>query len=144
MVLLADVGGISGIKSTLGAVKVPPDVIEDIVAIIMATYGDLNPDAFREVSGAWFGGSGTAQMLGFHTEKAHRKLANAVLEAVSGLQTTTEAMQQFDRELSQADANSDEAARVLLYRTQQALDSMDGDRNTPPPVGGSDTPGSDR
>ena len=144
MVMLADVGGISGIKSTLGAVKVPPDVIDDIVAIVMATSGDLNPNEFREVPGTWFGGSGTAQVLGFHTEKAHRKLANAVLEAVSGLQTTTEAMQQFDRELSQADANSEEAAQVLLHRTQQALDTMDGDRNTPPPSGGSNAPGSDR
>lgn len=144
MVMLADVGGISGIKSTLGAVKVPPDVIDDIVAIITATSGELDPDAFREVPGAWFGGSGTAQMLGVHTEKAHRKLANAVLEAVAGLQTAGQAMEDFDKEISRADANSEEAALILLHRTQQALDSMDGDRHTPPPSGGGDASGSDR
>ena len=40
MVLLADVGGISGVRTTLSSVKVPPDVINDIVAILAETSPD--------------------------------------------------------------------------------------------------------
>ena len=39
MVLLADVGGISGVRSTLSSVKVPPNVIEEIVKILEETSG---------------------------------------------------------------------------------------------------------
>ena len=71
-------------------------------------------------------------MLAGHTDKAHLKLANSVIEAVSGIQETGKAMEQFDAEISQADADSEQAAQALLARTQLAVDQMDGDRHTPP------------
>ncbi len=137
MIMLSDVGGISGVRSTLNTVNVPPDVIEEIVAIIESTSGDLKSDSLQPVTGTWFGDSSSGQTLGIHTDKAHLKLSNAVLEAVSGLQATGEAMETFNKEISQADADSDEVARVLLHRTQTAIDSMDGDRHTPPTPSGS-------
>ncbi len=77
-----------------------------------------------------------------HTEKAHLALENAVVEAVAGLQETGGAIEQFDRELSAADADSEAAAQALLHRTQLAVDQMDGDRHTPPSQQPTDTSGS--
>ena len=130
--MLSDVGGISGVRSTLTSVRVPPDVIEEIVAVLEENSGDLNPDGFRGVPGAWYGGSASAQVLASHTEKAHLALENAVVEAVAGMQETGGAIQQFDREISAADADAAAAAQALLHRTQLAVDQMDGDRHTPP------------
>ena len=132
MVLLADVGGISGVRSTLSSVKVPPNVIEEIVKILEETSGTLSPEGLRPVNGSWYGDRSSARMLATHTDKAHQAMANSVLEAVSGIQDTGVAMEQFDAEISQADADSEQAAQALLHRTQLAVDQMDGDRNTPP------------
>jgi hypothetical protein len=142
MVLLADVGGISGVRSTLTSVKVPPDVIEQIVKFLKTTAGGFDPEEFTKPKGEWFGGSGSAATLGIHTEKAHGKISNALLEAVLGIQDATDAITIFDKELSVADADSEAAARALLARTQRAVDQMDGDRNTPPAH--SNAPGSDQ
>lgn len=143
MVLLADVGGISGVRSALNSVKVPPNVIEEIVGILEEKSGELNPDGFRGVKGTWYGGSHSAQTLAVNTDKAHQTLANAVVEAVAGLQETGGAIEKFDREISQADADSEQAAQALLHRTQLAVDQMDGDRHTPPTKVPTDTSGSD-
>ncbi|WP_159081372.1 hypothetical protein [Nocardioides sediminis] len=140
--MLSDVGGVSGVRSTLSSVKVPPDVIEQIVKFLETTSGEFDPDGFTPVAGTWFGGSGSAATLGLHTGKAHAKINNALLEAVMGIQDTTSAIETFDREISRADADSEAAAQALLHRTQLAVDQMDGDRNTPPTR--TSTPGSDR
>jgi hypothetical protein len=132
MVMLADVGGISGIRTTLSSVKVPPDVIDEIVKVLEETSGTLDPGGFRAVQGTWYGDRGSARLLASHTDKAHLALANSVIEAVSGIQETGLAMEQFEAEINQADADSEQAARSLLARTQLAVDQMDGDRHTPP------------
>jgi hypothetical protein len=132
MVLLADVGGISGVRDTLTSVKVPPDVIEQIVKFLKTTAGDFDLEEFTTVKGDWFGGSGSAATLGIHTDKAHAKISNAILEAILGIQDATDAITIFDKELSATDADSEAAAQALLARTQAAVDQMDGDRNTPP------------
>jgi hypothetical protein len=142
MVLLADVGGSVGVRSALTSVKVPPDVIDQIVKFLETTSGGFDPDGFTPVVGTWFGGSGSAATLGLHTEKAHAKITNALLEAIMGIQDTTSAIETFDKEISAADADSEAAAQALLHRTQLAVDQMDGDRNTPPTH--TSTPGSDR
>ncbi len=142
MVMLADVGGVSGVRSTLNSVKVPPDVIEQIVKFLEVTAGGLDPEGFTPVKGTWFGGSSTAATLGVHTGKAHAKISNAVLEAVLSIQDTSTAIETFDQEISVADANSEAAAQALLARTQQAIDQMDGDRSTPP-THSTDAPGRD-
>ena len=82
MVMLADVGGISGVRTTLSSVKVPPDVIDEIVKILEETSGDLDPDGFR--AGQRAPGTATAAARACwptHTEKAHLTLSNSVLEA---------------------------------------------------------------
>lgn len=134
MVLLADVGGLSGVSTTLASVKVPPDVIKQIVKILADNSGtlDVGHDQFRKPHGTWFGGTDGAHTLGVHAGKAHAHLSNSVLEAVASLQTASSAMETFDKELNTADANSDEAARQLLIRTRAAVDSLDDDRYTPP------------
>lgn len=132
MVLLSDVGGITGVRTTLSSVRVPPSVIEEIVKILEETSGTLRPDGLRPVNGAWYGDRSSARMLGTHTDKAHLALSNSVIEAVSGIQETGMAMEQFDAEISQADADSEQAAQALLHRTQLAVDQMDRDRHTPP------------
>ena len=142
MVLLADVGGISGVRSTLTSVRVPPDVIEQIVKFLKGTAGDIDLQGFTPVKGGWFGGSGSAAALGTHTEKAHAKIRNALLEGIVSIQDTTEAITIFDQEFSAADANSEAAAQALLARTQAAVDQMDGDRSTPPAH--SNAPGRDQ
>jgi hypothetical protein len=142
MVLLADVGGSIGVRTALSSVKVPPDVIEQIVKFLDTTSGEFDPEGFTPVKGTWFGGSGSAATLGLHTEKAHAKIANALLEAILGIQDTTSAIETFDKEISAADADSEAAAQALLNRTQAAVDQMDGDRNTPPTR--TNAPGSDR
>lgn len=143
MVLLADVGGITGVVSTLSSFKVPPNVIEEIVGVLEASSGELNPDGFRGVQGTWYGGGHSAQTLALNTDKAHQTLANAVVEAVAGLQRTGVAIEQFDKEVSQADSDSEQAAQALLHRTQLAVDQMDGDRRTPPAGAPTDSSGSD-
>ena len=134
MIMLSDVGGVGGVRDALNAVKVPPDVINNIVSILESNSSNLEGGhgQFPEVKGTWFGGTNGAHNLGAHTAKAHRKLSNSVLEAVASLQATGTAMKQFDKEMSSADANSDEATRVLLSRTQEAVDSLDDNRYTPP------------
>jgi hypothetical protein len=143
MVLLADVGGISGVRSTLSSVKVPPDVINSIVAILETSPDDLAPDQLRPVKDAWFGTAWSGQYLGTHTAKAHQKLQNSLIEAVSGISATMMAMQQFDKEIHGKDEDSEAAALALLHRTQLAVDQMDGDRHTPPVQGPADTTGRD-
>ncbi|KRF35276.1 hypothetical protein [Nocardioides sp. Soil805] len=143
MVLLADVGGISGVRSTLSSVKVPPDVINSIVAILETSPDELAPNQLRPVKDAWFGSAGSAQYLGTHTTKAHLALQNTLIEAVSGIAATMQAMQDFDKEISAKDADSEAAALALLHRTELAVDQMDGDRRTPPAQGPADTTGRD-
>lgn len=144
MVLLSDVGGVSGVTQTLKSVAVPPDVINTIVEILQenSDYLEGGRGHFNKPGDEVFGGTYAAHSLGTHTGKAHQHLSNSVLEAVSSLQATGTAMQQFDKEMSAADADSEAAARALLIRTQAAVDGLDDDRNTPPvkPV---DAPGSD-
>lgn len=142
MVLLADVGGSTGVRTALNSVKVPPDVIEQIVRFLESTAGDFDPEGFARPQDAWFGNGNSALTLGLHTGKAHAKIENALLEAVLGIQDTTSAMVTFDKEISAADADSEAAAQALLHRTQLAVDQMDGDRNTPPTH--TNAPGSDR
>jgi hypothetical protein len=132
MVLLADVGGVSGVRSTLSSVRVSPDVIEQIVKFLEGAAGGFDPHAFTPVRSDWFGGSGSAATLGLHTGKAHAKISNALLEAILGIQETTTAIETFEKEISAADADSEAAAQALLHRTQLAVDQMDGDRTTPP------------
>lgn len=134
MIMLSDVGGVSGVRDALNAVKVPPDVINNIVSILESNSEnlDLGRGQFRKPDASVFGGTYGAQNLGTHTAKAHQKLSNSVLEAVASLQATGQAMVQFDKEMSAVDANSEEATRVLLNRTQAAVDSLDDNRHTPP------------
>lgn len=144
MIMLSDVGGVGGVRDALNAVKVPPDVINNIVSILESnsSWLDQGRGNFPKPGGDVFGGTNGAQTLGTHTAKAHQKLSNSVLEAVASLQATGDAMVQFDKEMSTADANSDDATRVLLNRTQEAVDSLDDNRYTPP-VGPVDGPGDD-
>lgn len=141
MIMLSDVGGLSGVRDTLKAVAVPPDVINNIVSILEANSRNLRGGHghFPRPDGQVFGSTYGAQNLGAHTAKAHQHLSNSVLEAVASLQATGSAMQQFDKEISAADADSEAAAQALLVRTQAAVDSLDDNRYTPPvtPVDGS-------
>jgi hypothetical protein len=144
VIMLSDVGGISGVRSTLSSVKVPPDVINGIVAILQSSPDELAPQQLQPVKDAWFGSGWSAQYLGTHATKAHRALENALLEAVAAISATQEAMQDFDKEISGKDADSEAAAMALLHRTELAVDQMDGDRHTPPAPGPADNAGSDR
>jgi hypothetical protein len=132
MVLLADVGGTMGVVKTLNAVSVPPDVIEEIVKILQQESTSLEGGSFNEVPATWFGGRFSGQNLGNHTKLAHQHLSNSVLEAVASLQSTGEAIEQFDKELESADADAHAATTALLSRTQQAVDQLDDNRHTPP------------
>jgi hypothetical protein len=144
MVLLADVGGISGVRTTLSSVKVPPDVINDIVAILETSPDDLAPTQLRPVKDAWFGSAWSAQHLGTHTTKAHLALQDTLIKAVDGIARTLSAMEQFDKEIHEKDADSEAAALALLHRTELAVDRMDDDRRTPPVQGSADSTGGDR
>jgi hypothetical protein len=134
MIMLSDVGGLSGVRSALNSVKVPPDVINNIVSVLEETSRDLDlgHGHFRKPDTQVFGGTYSAEYLGAHTAKAHRKLSNSVLEAVASLQATGQAMVDFDKEISATDANSQDATQALLSRTQAAVDSLDDNRHTPP------------
>lgn len=134
MIMLSDVGGVVGVRDALNAVKVPPDVINNIVSILESNseHLDLGRGKFHKPGPDVLGGTYGAHNLGTHTDKAHQKLTNSVLEAVASLQATGDAMVQFDKEMSAADADSDVATRVLLTRTQEAVDSLDDNRYTPP------------
>lgn len=134
MVLLADVGGLSGVSTTLASVKVPPDVIKQIVKILADNSGtlDLGRERFQKPNGTWFGGTDGAHALGVHAGKAHAHLTNSILEAVAGLQAASTAIETFDKEFTAADADFDEASRQLLIRTKAAVNSLDDDRYTPP------------
>jgi hypothetical protein len=143
MVLLADVGGISGVRSTLSSVKVPPDVINDIVAILETSPDDLAPKQLQPVKDAWFGASSSARYLGMHTTKAHLALQDTLIRAVDGIARTMDGMRTFQTEMSRTDADSEAAAMALLHRTELAVDQMDGDRRTPPAGSPADTPGRD-
>lgn len=141
MVMLSDVGGVGGVRTTLNSVKVPPDVIEQIVKFLQTTAGEFDPEGFAKPQDGWFGGGSSAATLGLHSGKAHAKIKNALLEAIMGIQDTSTAIETFDKEISAADADSEAAAQALLARTQLAVDQMDGDRNTPPTH--TNAPGSD-
>ena len=133
MVILADVGGITGFTKTLQSILVPDSVIAEIVKILDRESGYL-PDGnlITPVGQQAFGTGGTGQNLSHHTEKAHAKMTNAVLEAVAALQATGEAMEKFEAELKGIDEDSAVVTRTLLARTQQAVDGLDDDQDTPP------------
>ncbi|MCW2832912.1 MAG: hypothetical protein JWN68_865 [Nocardioides sp.] len=133
MVLLSDVGGLTGVRNTLSSILVPAGVIEKIVKILQEESDSLSERSFPPVPAAAFGTRFSGENLGTHTDKAHARLNNAVLEAVASLQITTEAMDKFDRELEESDANSHAASTALLRSTERARDNMDDNRNTPPP-----------
>lgn len=132
MVLLADVGGVSGVVGTLTSISVPPDVINDIVSILTSESSSLADGMFAPVNEAWFGARPSGTDLAMHTHKAHEKMTNSVLEAVASLQQTGDAMKQWDNEVKEVDSDSSAATTTLLHRTQLAVDGMDDDRSTPP------------
>jgi hypothetical protein len=143
MVLLADVGGISGVRTTLNSVKVPPDVINDIVAILETSPDDLAPNQLRPVKDAWFGSAWSGQYLGIHATKAHLALQDTLIKAVQGISETMQAMQDFDTTIKAKDSDAEAATLALLHRTELAVDRMDGDRRTGPSQGPADTAGRD-
>lgn len=137
MGLLAEVGGLMGVRNTLSSISVPPDVIDQIIKILQQESDTLEGGKVNPVPATWFGSRSSGENLGHHTEKAHARLSNSVLEAVAGLQGTGKAIEKFDRELEDADVNSHAATQSLLVRTQQAVDQLDDNAKTPPT--GSDT-----
>lgn len=130
--VLADVGGLMGVRDTLNAVAVPPDVIEDIIKILQVESDELAGGSFNPVPATWFGNRFSGENLGTHTEKAHARLSNSVLEAVASLQGTGQAIEKFDRELEDADGSSHAVTAALIKDTQLAVDQLDDNRNTPP------------
>lgn len=138
MGLLADVGGLMGVRNTLNSISVPPDVIEQIISILQNESDTLESGTFNPVPANWFGNRFSGENLGHHTEKAYARLSNSVLEAVAGLQGTEQAIVKFDRELEDADVNSQAATATLLRSTDHALDQLDDNARTPP-APGSDT-----
>jgi hypothetical protein len=132
MGLLADVGGLLGVRNTLNQLAVPQEVIDKIIKILQQESDTLEGGKFNPVPATWFGSRASGANLGQHTEKAHARLSNAVLEAVAGLQSTEMAIVQFDKELEDADVNSHAATQALLVRTQQAVDQLDDNFTTPP------------
>lgn len=137
MGLLADVGGLLGVRNTLNSLAVPQEVIDKIIKILQQESDTLEGGQFNPVPATWSGNRSSAEDLGHHTERAHARLSNAVLEAVAGLQGTEQAIVKFDRELEDADVSSHAATQALLHRTQHAVDQLDDNFNTPP--AGSDT-----
>lgn len=131
-IMLADVGGSAGVSKALGKVSVPKDVIAGIIRILEQESTSLEGGSFNSVPSDWFGGRFSGQNLGSHTDMAHRRLSNSILEAVASLQATGDAIETFDKELADVDASSESATTALLSRTQQAVDQLDDDRNTPP------------
>jgi hypothetical protein len=140
MVLLADVGGLTGVRNTLNSILVPPQVIEEIMAILQQESDHLTGGTFPPVPPAAFGDRFSGRNLGTHTSKAHACLNNSVLEAVASLQGTYEAIEQFDRDLENVDVSSQDATTALLRNTQRAVDQLDSNPHTPPaqPPTGSD------
>lgn len=129
---LADVGGMTGFVNTLKSIRVPPDVIDDLVKILHEQSTSLEDGSFQDIPPAWFGDRFSAVNLGDHTNLAHAHLANSVLEAVASVQATGEAIELFDKELGSADGNSHAATTALLHRTQHAVNQLDDNRFTPP------------
>lgn len=132
MVLLADIGGITGAINQLSTLKLPPDVIKDIVAILESSPDELAPKEFQPVNNAWFGSAWSSQNLGIHTDKAHQKLQNSLIEAVAAISSTSGAMQQFDDDIHEKDADAAAVSQALVARTGDGLNQMDGDRSTAP------------
>ena len=139
--LLADVGGISGVRSTLSSVKVPPDVIEEIVAILEDDAGRPGPRRLPPVKGAWYGGSASAPV----PRHAHREGPPRAAERprrgggrASRRPAGHAAVRQGDRR--QADADSEAAAQALLHRTSSRSTrwTATATRRRPRPT---DTPG---
>jgi hypothetical protein len=131
MVLLADVGGITGVVSTLQTLSVPEGVIADIVKVLEGESTTLEKGLVDPVVPAWFGQGGSGSELGHHTQKAHTKVSNAILEAVASLQMTGSAMMEFDKDVTRTDEDNHAATMALVARTQQAVDVLDDDQNTP-------------
>lgn len=139
MVMLADVGGITGVVSTLQTFSVPEGVIAGIVKVLDGESSSLKKGLIEPVAPGWFGQGGSGTALGAHTGKAHAKVSNAILEAVASLQTTGAAMQEFDQDVTETDENNHAATTALIARTEQAVGLLDDDRNTPAtPQGGRD------
>lgn len=131
MVLLADVGGITGVVSTLQTLSVPEGVISDIVKVLEGESTSLEQGLVEPVAAGWFGGGGSGSVLATHTGKAHATVSNAILEAVASLQTTGAAMQQFDHDVTATDESNHAATTALISRTERAVGLLDDDRRTP-------------
>jgi hypothetical protein len=131
VIMLSDVGGISGVVGTLTTLAVPEGVIADIVGVLEGESTNLKKGVIEPVVPAWFGQGGTRSQLATHTDKAHATVKNAILEAVASLQATGAAMQKFDKEVVDADENNHAATTALIARTQQAVDLLDDDQTTP-------------
>jgi hypothetical protein len=135
VIMLSDVGGITGVVSTLKTLAVSEGVIGQIVKILQGESSNLEDGVVQPVKPSWFGGGGSGTTLGTHTDKAHAKVSNAILEAVASLQATGTAMKAFDSDVTVTDENNAAATTALIARTQQAVDMLDDDRTTPvPPV----------
>ena len=129
MVLLADVGGISGVRSTLSSVKVPPDVINGIVAILETSPDDWRPTSCgpsRTPGSGRRGAVGTSARTPPRPTEARRTRSSRRWPA-SGHEA---AMQDFDKEITGKDEDYEAAAMALLHRTELAVGQMDGDRHT--------------
>lgn len=131
--LLADVGGVGGIVSTLKEFKVSESAISSIETFLTTQEATLaqNKGTLDEADQAMFGVGWSGVYLGTHQAKADAFLTNTIVETAAALNVLIEAMRDFGQDVGRTVADDEDRTRRLLNQLSQADDLKDDDQNTP-------------
>lgn len=132
--LLADVGGVGGVVSTLKEFKVSESAIASIEAFLTSQEETLsqNKDSQDDGGQDMFGVGWSGVNLGTHQGKADAFLTNTIVETAAALNILIEAMRDFSQDVGRTVADDVDRTRVLFNQLSQARDLKDDDQNTPP------------
>lgn len=132
-VLLADVGGVGGIVSTLKEFKVSESAISSIEAFLTSQEETLsqNKDGQDDGDQDMFGVGWSGVYLGTHHGKADAFLTNTIVETVAALNVLIEAMRDFSKDVDLAAADDEARTQRLLNQLSQAGAVKDEDQDTP-------------
>jgi hypothetical protein len=101
--LASDIGLV---QSAMTALNAPPDLIEQIVALLETNSEELGGHVVTRVGADWFGGAPTGHRIGVNAEMAHQAVEEEFQKLADALRQYSTAITQWAEEVQEVDATS--------------------------------------
>jgi hypothetical protein len=140
--LSADIGLVA---NAMTALKAPPDLIEQVVALLNTNSDGLSGQTIHSVNPSWFGGSTNGQRIGVNASMAHQaavdefqKLADSLREYGLAINQWAEEVRDVDgvtnAEMTSRQAALEEVNSTLDEARDQSSSTDMGNGNYTPPT----------